>query len=96
VQAADLDREFARLAFEHRTEAKRIAELVRDQGTLPVLVGDVLRRKAIDALLDAAEVTGGPDEDTLRRLGLTAAEPESEPDVEPEPDDATERAEPEA
>jgi trigger factor len=95
VQAADLDREFARLAFEHRTEAKRIAELVRDQGTLPVLVGDVLRRKAIDALLDAAEVTGGPDEDTLRRLGLTAAEPESEPDVEPEPDDAT-AAEPEA
>jgi trigger factor len=84
VQAADLDREFARLAFEHRTEAKRIAELVRDQGTLPVLVGDVLRRKAIDAVLDAAEVTGGPDEGTLRRLGLIAAEPE----VGPEADDA--------
>ena len=86
VQAADLDREFARLAFEHRTEAKRIAELVRDQGTLPVLVGDVLRRKAIDALLDAAEVTGGPDEDMLRRLGLIAAEPEAEPDAEAEPE----------
>jgi len=91
VQAADLDREFARLAFEHRTEAKRIAELVRDQGTLPVLVGDVLRRRAIDALLDAAEVTGGPDEDTLRRLGLIAAEPAVEegtegPGTEPEVD----------
>jgi len=84
VQAADLDREFARLAFEHRTDAKRIAELVRDQGTLPVLVGDVLRRKAIDALLEAAEVTGGPDEDTLRRLGLVAAEPEPDPEPEDE------------
>lgn len=70
VQAADLDQEFARLAMEHRTEPKRIAELVREQGTLPVLVGDVLRRKAIDTVLDAAEVTGGPDEATLRRLGL--------------------------
>ncbi|MEX2420958.1 MAG: trigger factor, partial [Actinomycetota bacterium] len=40
VQAADLDREFSRLGMEHRTDPKRIAELVRDQGTLPVLVGD--------------------------------------------------------
>ena len=80
VQAADLDREFSRLAIEHRTEPERIAELVRDQGTLPVLVGDVLRRKAIDAVLDAAEVTGGPDDDTLRRLGLIAEEPAAEQD----------------
>ena len=82
VQASDLDREFSRLAIEHRTEPKRIAELVRDQGTLPVLVGDILRRKAIDTVLDAAEVTGGPDEETLRRLGLVAADPE--PEAEPE------------
>ena len=83
VQAVDLDREFSRLAIEHRTDPKRIAELVRDQGTLPVLVGDVLRRKAIDAVLDAAEVSGGPDEGTLLRLGLVAAEPAVE-DEEPE------------
>ncbi len=85
VQAVDLDREFSRLAIEHRTDAKRIAELVRDQGTLPVLVGDVLRRKAIDAVLDAAEVSGGPDEETLQRLGLVAEEPAVEDD-EPEPE----------
>jgi trigger factor len=74
VEAADLDREFTRLAMEHRTDPKRIAELVRQQGTLPVLVGDILRRKAIDSVLDAADVDGGPDEDTLRRLGLAEAE----------------------
>ena len=83
VQAADLDREFSRLAMEHRTEPKRIAELVRDQGTLPVLVGDVLRRKAIDTVLEAADITGGPDDDTLRRLGLLA---EDEPAVEEDGD----------
>ena len=86
VQAADIDREFGRLAAEHRTDAKRIAELVRDQGTLPMLVGDILRRQAIDTVLDAAEVTGGPDEATLQRLGLVAVEPEPDADTEPEPD----------
>jgi trigger factor len=85
VQAADIDREFARLAVEHRTDAKRIAQLVRDQGTLPVLVGDILRRKAIDAVLEAANVTGGPDEATLQRLGL--AEPEVADDVEDDTSD---------
>jgi trigger factor len=82
VQAADIDREFGRLALEHRTDAKRIAELVRDQGTLPVLVGDILRRKAIDTVLDVADVAGGPDEATLQRLGLV--DPEL---VDPEPVD---------
>ncbi len=81
VQAADIDREFGRLAVEHRTDPKRIAELVRAQGTLPMLVGDILRRKAIDAVLDAADVTGGPDEATLQRLGLVDAEPEPDLDA---------------
>ena len=78
VQAADLDREFSRLAMEHRTDPKRIAELVRDQGTLPVLVGDVLRRKAIDVVVEAADITGGPDDATMRRLGLVDEEPAPE------------------
>ena len=100
VQAADLDREFARLAAEHRTEPQRIAQLVQEQGTLPVLVGDVLRRRAIDTVLEAAEVTGGPDDELLRRLGLLEADPEpedepadgpvDEPHAEPEADDPTE------
>jgi len=38
----------------------------------------VLRRKAIDAVVAAAEVDGGPDEATLRELGLAAAEPAPE------------------
>jgi trigger factor len=94
VEAADLDREFTRLAMEHRTDPKRIAELVRQQGTLPVLVGDILRRKAIDAVLDAADVDGGPDLDTLRRLGLAEAEVEVE--AEPDVADASQDAAPDA
>jgi trigger factor len=74
VSSKDLDREFARLAMEHRTDPAAIARLVQQQGTLPVLVGDVLRRKSIDALLEAADVSGGPDEDTLIRLGLVQPE----------------------
>jgi trigger factor len=81
LASSDLDREFARLAMEHRTDARTIARLVQEQGTLPVLVGDVLRRKAIDTLLETAEVTGGPDEGTLISLGL-AEDPATASDVE--------------
>lgn len=95
VQASDLDREFARLAAEHRTEPQRIAQLVQEQGTLPVLVGDVLRRRAIDTVLEAAEVTGGPDDDLLRRLGLLEADPEPADEPEDEPADGSD-AEPDA
>jgi trigger factor len=108
LASSDLDREFSRLAMEHRTDARTIARLVQEQGTLPVLVGDVLRRKAIDVLLETAEVTGGPDEATLVALGLeedpaavAAAsadeDPEADADGAPESDatsDATSDAEP--
>jgi trigger factor len=89
VQASDIDREFARLAIEHRMDAKQVARLVAQQGTLPVLVGDIVRRRAIDALLDAAEIDGGPDEATLLELGLVAPTPP----VEAAADDDTETAE---
>jgi trigger factor len=75
VQASDLDREFARLAIEHRMDAKQVARLVQQQGTLPMLVGDVVRRKAIDALLEAARIDGGPDEATLLEVGLAVPPP---------------------
>ncbi len=78
VQSADVDAEIGRLAAEHGMQPAEVARLVRDQGTLPALVGDVLRRKAIDAVVAAAEVDGGPDEATLRELGLAAAEPAPE------------------
>ncbi len=78
VQSADLDLEIGRLAAEHGMQPAEVARLVRDQGTLPALFGDVLRRKAIDAIVAAAEVDGGPDEDTLRELGLVADEPDED------------------
>jgi trigger factor len=89
VQASDLDREFARLAIEHRMDAKQVARLVQQQGTLPMLVGDVVRRKAIDALLEAAEIDGGPDEATLLEVGL-AVPPAPVPDATDEDEDVAE------
>jgi trigger factor len=74
VTSRDLDGEVARIAAEQGIEPARVARLIRDQGTLPVLVGDVLRRMAIDALVAAAEVRDGPDAATLIDLGLAPAE----------------------
>jgi trigger factor len=73
VQSSDVDQEFVRLATEHRMRPQEIAQLVQQQGTLSVLIGDVLRRKAIDLLVEAAEVSGGPGEELLVELGLAAA-----------------------
>ncbi len=98
VQSADLDLEIGRLAAEHGMKPGEVARLIRDQGTLPALIGDVLRRRTIDALVDAAEVDGGPDEATLRELGLVAAAAEdggddaSDVDGVPEDADATAEA----
>jgi trigger factor len=90
VQASDIDREFARLAIEHRMDAKQVATLVQQQGTLPMLVGDVVRRKAIDALLEAARIDGGPDETTLLELGLAVPPPAAEPEPADDADGADE------
>jgi trigger factor len=94
VLAADIDRELVRLGNEHGVAPAEVARLVQEQGTLSALVGDVLRRKTIDAILDAAAVTGGPSEADLQRLGLAEPDPdpepetesETEPEPEPEPD----------
>ena len=81
VQSADLDLEIGRLAAENGMQPADVARLIREQGTLAALYGDVLRRKAIDAIVAAADVEGAPDDATLRELGLVAAAPTEDVDA---------------
>jgi trigger factor len=70
IAAADIEAEIARHARASGMPPDEVARVIQEQGTLPVLAGDVLRRKAIDVVVEAAEVTGGPDDALLADLGL--------------------------
>jgi trigger factor len=37
---------------------QEIARIIQEQGSLPALIGDIMRRKTIDAIVDAAEIDG--------------------------------------
>ena len=41
---------------------------------LPALIGDILRRKALDTIMDEATLDGGPSDDVLTELGLMQSE----------------------
>jgi trigger factor len=75
VESAELGREIQRHATEHGVDPREIARVINEQGHAGVLIGDLLRRKALDALVEAADVTGGPPEEVLEELGLTGAKP---------------------
>lgn len=70
VDADDIEQEIRRHARQHGVDPREIAELLRDQGSIAALVGDILRRKAIDAVVEAAEVEGAPSEEVLAEVGL--------------------------
>jgi trigger factor len=70
VDSVDLSDEIQRHAEQRGVEPGVIARIVNEHGTAGVLVGDVIRRKALDALVEAADVTGGPGEADLRELGF--------------------------
>lgn len=71
VTEEDLRAEILRHALTHGVPPDQLARTLQERGALGGLVADVRRRKAIDALVDAAVVEGAPDEDTLREVGLT-------------------------
>lgn len=74
VESADIDREIMRHAQTNDMAPQDVARIIQQQGTLPALLGDIMRRKAIDALLAAANVEGAPSDEVLAELGLARVE----------------------
>jgi trigger factor len=70
VDPSDIDREIVRHAQANGVSPQEIANVIQQQGSLPALLGDILRRKAIDAIVATADIDGGPSDDVLIELGL--------------------------
>lgn len=85
VASADLEREIQRHAAQQGVDPGAIARVINEQGSVGVLVADVVRRKALDLIVAAAEVDGGPSEEMLAELDLGPSEEAAvgEPDADP-------------
>lgn len=70
IQPDDVNQEIFRHAMQMGMDPQQVAQMIQDQGSLPALIGDVARRKALDAITDTAVLDGAPDDETLVRLGL--------------------------
>jgi trigger factor len=70
IDASDIDGEIVRHAQANDTSPQQIAQIVQQQGSIGALVGDIMRRKTIDAIVAAATVDGGPSDEVLIELGL--------------------------
>lgn len=80
IENEDLDQEIMRHALNSGLEPEQVARIISEQGSIGALVGDVLRRKAIDLIVEAADVDGKPSDEVLIELGLKV-----DPDAEDEP-----------
>jgi len=69
---ADIDQEIVRHAQANGVAPDEIARIIQEQGSLPALIGDIVRRKTIDAIVAAADIEGGPSDEELIELGLLA------------------------
>ncbi|MFA9446501.1 trigger factor [Egicoccus sp. AB-alg6-2] len=70
LQPGDIDQEIVRHAQSNGVSPQEIAQVIQQQGSLPALVGDILRRKTIDHIVAAADIDGGPSDEVLIELGL--------------------------
>lgn len=86
IEPDDLNNEIFRHAMQMGMQPEQVAEMIQDQGSLPALIGDVARRKAMDDIVDNATLDGAPDEATLVDLGLA---PDPEADTEAATGDTT-------
>lgn len=77
VTDEDVNEEIVRHAQQNNVSPAQIAQVIQQQGSIGALVGDVLRRKAIDAIVEAATLEGAPDQQLLVQLGL-AEDPDAE------------------
>ncbi|MCC5950400.1 MAG: trigger factor [Nitriliruptoraceae bacterium] len=70
LDPSDIDQEIVRHAQANNMDPNQVAQIIQQQGSLPALIGDILRRKTIDAIIDAADIDGGPSDEQLIELGL--------------------------
>jgi trigger factor len=70
IEPMDLEQEIVRHAQANQLPPQEVARIIQEQGSLPALFSDIRRRKAIDALVDAATIDGAPSQDVLVELGL--------------------------
>ncbi|MEX0593034.1 MAG: hypothetical protein WD152_06140, partial [Nitriliruptoraceae bacterium] len=87
-EADDIEEEIVRHAQRSGMAPEKVAEIIQQQGSLPMLVGDIMRRKAIDEIVAAASVEGAPDDQTLIEVGLLP-DPEAVGNVDADGDGAT-------
>ncbi len=89
IEPDDVNEEIFRHAMQMGMQPDQVAQMIQEQGSLPALIGDIARRKALDAIVDGGTLDGAPDEQTLITLGL--AEDPDAPEVSeadaPEADD---------
>lgn len=72
VTPQDLDFEIFRHAQMQGQSPEQIAQQIVKNNAVGALAGDALRRKAITAMMEAANVEGAPDDDVLIELGMKA------------------------
>ena len=70
IEPSDIDAEIVRHAQANEVSPQQIAQIVQEQGSLGALIGDIMRRKTIDAIVAAADISGAPDDGTLDDAGL--------------------------
>ncbi|HEX2294781.1 MAG TPA: trigger factor [Actinomycetota bacterium] len=80
VTEEDIGREVALLAHRTGRDPKEVAEQVVNAGRLGSLAADIMRRKALEYVVEAINVTGRPTEEppTTDRLGGTPEQDEAE------------------
>ncbi len=96
VDPQDVNDEIVRHAMQMGLDPNQVAEVIQQQGTLPALVGDILRRKALDAIMEDAVLDGGPSDDVLADLGLLPGEDDEAAQDQPAAEPVTPAGEAEA
>ncbi len=79
VTPDDLDYEIFRHAQMQGRSPEQIAQSIVQNNAVGALAGDALRRKAIDAMMESANIEGGPADEVLIELGMMA-DPNAEDD----------------
>lgn len=91
AEVPDLEQEIMRHAYQRNVDPSELARAIDEQGSMGVLAGDVIRRKTLDLLVEAAEVEGAPSREALIELGFEQPDEDEElpgeaaADAEPHP-----------